>query len=369
MKIVIVHDFLNSFGGAERVTSEISDIFKDAPIYTLFANSKITDKFFKDKKIITSSLQKKAEALGFRHKYLLPFMPRAVEEFNLYDFDIVISSSSAWGKGVITKPETIHISYCHTPTRFLWVDRGDYIKQQNLGFIKNYFVSKILDKIKIWDRLAADRVDYWIANSLVTQDRIKKYYRKESVIIYPPVDTDKFYISNHKKDFFLIVSRLSPYKNISLAVDVFNELGLELVVIGEGPQKQELIAKAKDNIKILGFKSDEEVIKYYQECRAFVFPTFNEDFGLTPVEAMACGKPVIAAGKGGTRETIVEDKTGIFFEEPTKESLKKAINKFLEDENRYNQNDIREHALKFSKNEFDQRIKDFVKDKYNSLVI
>lgn len=360
MKIAIAHDFLNSFGGAERVTLALSEIFPEAPIYTLFINPKNIGDFFKNKKIITSSLQKKVEFLNFRHKYLLPSMPLAVEELNFSDFDVVISSQSAWMKGILTKPETLHISYCHTPTRFLWSDYAEYLKQQRLGFLKKMIVTRILDKIRIWDRIAADRVDWWIANSHATKERIKKYYRKEASVIYPPVDTSRFSLSKKKKDFFLIVSRLSPYKMIDLAVDAFNKLGLELVIIGDGSEREDLEKRAKSNIKFLGFKNDDEVLQYYQECRAFIFPTFDEDFGLTPVEAQACGKPVIAAGRGGTKESIVEGITGEFFNKEDPDYLVGALKLFIKNEKKYKPREIREQALKFDKKIFMEKIKKFI---------
>lgn len=366
MKIAIAHDFLNSIGGAERVTLALSEIFPEAPIYTLFINPKTTGYFFKNKEIITSSLQKKAEFLNFRHKYLLPFMPRAVEEFNLIGFDVVISSSSAWTKGILTKPETVHISYCHTPTRFLWTDTAYYLKQQNLGFIKGIVVRSILSRLRIWDRLAADRVDYWIANSLTTRERIQKYYKKDAEVIYPPVDTSRFKLSAKKEDFFLIVSRLSPYKRIDIAVDAFNKLGLDLVIIGEGSERNELEKRAKNNIKFLGFQDDKEVLKYYAECRAFIFPTFNEDFGLTPVEAMASGKPVISAGIGGARESVIEGVTGEFFNKEDPDYLVGAVKLFLEKEKEYRPRIIREQALKFDKEVFSLKIKKFVEEKHKS---
>lgn len=367
MKVAIAHDFLNSIGGAERVTSALSEIFPEAPIYTLFYNPKITVEGFKDKKIITSSLQKKAQILNFRHKYLLPLMPQAVEEFNFTGFDVVISSSSAWTKGILTKPETIHITYCHTPTRFLWTDYKDYLKQQGIGFIRKFFVRRILSKIRIWDRLAADRVDYWITNSFFTKERIKKFYRKDSEVIYPPVDTSRFKLSKTKGDFFLVVSRLSPYKGIDLAVEAFNKIGLELIVIGEGSQRKELEKKAKSNIKFLGFRSDEEVLKYYKECRAFIFPTFNEDFGLTPVEAMACGKPVIAADSGGAKESVIEGVTGELFNKEDPDYLAGTLKLFLKKEKTYSPKKIREQALKFNKKVFESKIKNFVEEKYNEI--
>jgi len=365
MKVAIAHDFLNQEGGAERVTLALSEIFPEAPIFTLFINNKKIGDAFKKKNIITSSLQKKAHVLNFRHKYLLPFIPQAVEELDFSTFDVVLSSTSAWMKGIITKPETTHISYCHTPTRFLWMNSKDYIFQQNVGFIKSFFIKRILGKIRIWDKVAADRVDYWLANSFLTKERIKKYYKKESEVIYPPVDTEKFSLSKVKKDYFLIVSRLSPYKRIDLAVDAFGKLGLNLIVIGEGSQKKELEKKAKSNIKFLGFLNDQEVLKYYKECRAFVFPSFDEDFGLTPVEAMACGKPVIAAGRGGTRETIKEGITGEFFLKPTVDSLISTANEFIKNEENFRPEKIREEVLKFDKKSFSEKIKNFAEKMYD----
>lgn len=364
MKVAIAHDFLNQIGGAEKVTLALSEIFPEAPIYTLFFNPQGAGKIFSNKKIITSSLQKKAKLLKFRHKYLLPFMAKAVEEFNFTGFDVVISSQSAWMKGILTKPETFHISYCHTPTRFLWSDTTEYLAQQNLGYLKKFFVQRVINNLRIWDRLASERVDYWIANSFFTKRRIKKYYQKEAEVIYPPVDISRFKLSKEKKDFFLVVSRLSPYKQIELVIDAFNKLGLKLFVIGEGSQKRDLERKAKSNIKFFGFLSDDEVLKYYSECRAFIFPTFREDFGLTPIEAMACGKPVIAAGIGGSRETVKEGITGEFFSKPDPDYLIGAIRLFLKKEKSYKPQDIRNHALRFDKKIFFSKIKRLVENKY-----
>lgn len=362
MKVAIAHDFLNVFGGAERVTLALSKIFPKAPIYTLFYNEKKVGEYFSGKKIITSSLQQKVKFLGFRHKYLLPLMPRAVEEFDFRDVDVVISSQSAWMKGIITKPETVHISYCHTPTRFLWTETESYLSQQGIGTFKKWLVLKMIFKIRLWDKLASDRVDYWIANSEFTRARIEKYYRKKATVIYPPVDISKFFKGDNKKDYFLIVSRLSSYKNISLAVDVFNELSLPLRIIGEGQDKIGLEKKAKSNIKFLGYQSDENVVKAYQEARVLIFPTFNEDFGLTPVEAMACGTPVIAAGQGGSKETVIEGQTGEFFYENNKKSLTKAVNRFIKNEKSYRIEDMKARAEEFSQDKFEENINNYVQN-------
>lgn len=362
-KIAIAHDFLSVLGGAERVTLALTEIFPDAPVYTLFYNEKVLSPWFKGKNIITSRLQKKAKFLNFRYKYFLPFMSKSVEEFDFSKFNVVISSSSAWMKGIITKPETLHISYCHTPTRFLWVDFANYFHE--MGFLKKIFAQKIVYKLRTWDMLAADRVDFWIANSNITKQRIKKYYRHNSEIIYPPTDENKFTLSNEKKDYFLIVSRLSAYKMVDIAVDAFNKLGLNLIIIGDGAERKNLEEKAKSNIKFLGFKDDEEILKYYKECRAFIFPTFYEDFGLTPVEAMLCGKPVIAASESGSKESVVSGITGEFFEKPQSELLISAVKKFLENEKKYNPHTIRDHALKFGMENFQNKIKNFVNAKIN----
>jgi len=364
MKVALIHDFLNVLGGAERVLKSLSKIYPEAPIYTLFVNRKNIGDFLSDKKIVTSSLQKKAEFLGFRNKYLLPFLAKAVEEFDFKDYDVVISSQSAWTKGIITKPETIHISYCHTPTRFLWTESSQYLNQHHLDPIRRYFVKKMLYRARIWDMLASDRVDYYLANSKITQKRIKKYYRQDSKVIYPPVNIEKFSPSLNKKDYFLIVSRLSPYKQIDLAVKAFNQLGLPLIIVGEGEQKKELQQMAKSNIKITGYLSDKEMVKYYQEARALIFPTFDEDFGLTPVEAQSCGTGVIAAGRGGSTETIIEGKTGEFFRKATPKSLIKAVERFINNEKKYKPDEIITQAEKFSENHFIKNIKEFVGNAY-----
>jgi len=269
MKPALVHDWLKGIGGAERVLIELHKIFPEAPIYTLLHDPAAWNRHIPQERIRVSGLGRLPAFVRNRRRWLLPFLPVAAEGIDLRDFDVVISSSSAWAKGILTKPETVHISYCHTPTRFLWSDTTEYLEQQKLGSIKGMIVRRMLSRLRLWDRLAVDRVDYWVTNSLVTKERIKKYYRKDAEVIYPPVDTARFRLSKMKKDFFLVVSRLSPYKMVGLAVDAFNKLGLDLVVIGEGSERSELEKRAKSNIKFLGFQNDEEVLRYYEECRAF----------------------------------------------------------------------------------------------------
>lgn len=382
MKIALAHDFLNQLGGAEKTLQALGEIYPNAPIFTLFYDEEFVAKNFPQQKIISSYLQ----GWNFfkkHHKYFLPFLPKAVESLDLANFDLVLSNTSAWTKGILTRPETCHICYCHTPTRFLWDFKARYLEEQRLDPLRKMVVKAILKRIKNWDLQAKERVDFWIANSKNVQGRIEKYYNKKSVVIHPPVDTSKFIISpafggrnntgersadvqieRPSGDYFLIVSRLSPYKGVEMAVKAFNKLKLPLVIVGEGSQKDYLKSIAKGDIKFLGFQSDEEIRQYYSGCRAFIFPTFDEDFGITPIEAGASGRPVIAAGRGGTRESVVEGLTGFFFNEPTPESLTEAVEKFIENEKNFNPQKIREHALQFDIKVFKKKIKEFVEKSY-----
>jgi len=363
MKVALVHDFLNQYGGAERVLKALTEIYPEAPVYTLFYDEELARKYFPQTRFIASFLQKK-KFLRKHHKYLLPFLPVAIESFDFSEYEVVISDSSAWAKGILTKPQTPHISYCHSPTRFLWDWHIQYLKEQKLGKIKKSLVLPLLNYLRLWDLVSAKRVDYWIANSQNTQARIKKFYHQDSVVIYPPLDVSKFKISSSHDDFFLVVSRLSPYKRIDLVIEAFNNLGLPLIVIGEGQDKARLEKMARSNIKFLGFQEDEVVARYYSRCRALIFPTFDEDFGLVPLEAMASGRPVIAAGRGGTRETIVEGKTGLFFNQPTIDSLIKAIRKFFDLEDQFNPEEIRRHAGQFESKIFKEKLAAFVQKAY-----
>ncbi|MDD5490118.1 MAG: glycosyltransferase [Candidatus Moranbacteria bacterium] len=359
-KVALVHDFLNQYGGAERVLSVLHEIFPEAPIYTLLYDPAKMRGKFKDAEIRPSFLQKFPKFLKKRHKWLLPLMPTAPETFNLRDFDLVVSSSSAFAKGIIVKPKTIHVSYCHSPMRYSWDWNEKYLDEQGLGPKRRILARMLLNYIRMWDRVAADRVDFFIANSHHTKERIKKYYGQESVVVHPPVEIGhsetKFplgsLVSKHG-EYFLIVSRLSPYKKIEIAVEAMNKLGLPLVVIGEGSPKYVKYLKsiAGHKTKFLGFLPDEKIKKHFAECRAFIFPG-EDDFGIAPVEAMSFGKPVIALRRGGATETVVEGETGEFFNEPTIEVLADAVRRFQENEKNYDPEKIRAQAEKFSKEKF-----------------
>lgn len=377
LKVALVHDFLINFGGAERVLGVLAEMFPKAPIYTLLYDKEKMGNRFENREIRTSFLQRFPKFLRNHYRWLLPFYMVAPETFDLREYDLIISSSGAWSKGLVTKLNTIHIAYLHSPMRFAWEPQAQSLKSKVQRFISRI----LLNYIRIWDRLAAERPDYLISNSKYTQERIKKYYRRESVVIYPPAyDSDKnsklkFQISNFKSNpndqitkyqkntgYFLIISRLSPYKNVELAIRAFNKLELPLVVIGEGKQKKFLDKIAGNNCQILGWQSDDGVENYYANARAFIFPG-EDDFGLTIVEAMSHGIPVIAYKKGGAKEIIEEGKSGEFFEADTPEVLADAVRRFMEKENLYAKEVIIKRAQEFSKERFKHELKNFINDK------
>ncbi|MDD3487296.1 MAG: glycosyltransferase [Candidatus Moranbacteria bacterium] len=370
LRVALVHDFLNQYGGAERVLEALTEIFPDAPIYTLLYDPVKMRGKFKGKDIQTSFLQKFLKFLKKRPKWLLPFLPTAPETFNLRDFDLVISSSGAWSKGIIVKPKTVHVCYCHSPMRFVWDWNEKYLSDQNLGRSRKLFARLLLNYVRIWDKAAADRPDFFIANSKYTAARIRKYYGRESVVVYPPVEIKDLEpkspigdLGSMREKFFLIVSRLSPYKKIEVAIEAMNKLNLPLTVIGEGEKKyvKYLKSVAGPKTKILGWKSDGKTREHMAGCRAFVFPG-EDDFGITPVEAMSFGKPVIALRRGGARETVVESETGEFFDDPVIESLADAVRRFVRKESEYDAQKIRIHAEKFSKERFIEEIKREIED-------
>ena len=350
LRVALVYDWLDSWGGAERVLLLLYKVFPTAPLYTSIYNSKRTS-WAKTFQIRTSFLQKMPLARKRRRCYT-PLFPIAFESFNFDQYNLIISISSFAAKGIITKPHTGHICYLLTPTRFLWSGQKDYFKDN----FQKKLAKPILCYLKKWDKIAAQRPDQMIATSKNVAQRCQKYYqRKIDQIIYPPVDTKKFYIKGPdpgKKGscpFFLFVSRLEPYKKADLAINTFNDLGWSLKIIGRGSQLNKLKKIAKPNIKFLGHLTDKQLLSYYQTCRGVIYPQ-EEDFGLVPLEAQACGKPVIAYRKGGAKETIIKDKTGVFFNPQNKNALIKTLLKF--NANNYNKNNCRKNAEKFSEKKF-----------------
>jgi glycosyltransferase involved in cell wall biosynthesis len=362
MRVALVHDHLAQDGGAEKVLKVLCEIFPEAPIYTLLYEPENASKNFKDKKIETSIIQRLPG--GVKHyKWYLPFMPMAVEFFDLTSYDLVISDASAFAKGVITSTETLHICYCHTPTRYLWSDTHSYINELNYNKYFKKLISYMMSSLRTWDRQAADRVDSYIANSKFVARRISKYYKRESTVIYPPVDVDKFSIADEVGDYYLIGGRLAPYKRVDIVVEAFKQTGQKLKVFGDGIDMDRLkkIAGDSANIEFVGRVDDEEKAKLYSKCLAFINPQ-EEDFGITAVEAMAAGRPVIAFNRGGACETVKSKVTGEFFYEQKTESLVRLLKNF--DPKSFNSKIIREHALTFSRDRFKQEMKSYIQHEY-----
>ncbi len=365
-KIAIVHDFLLTMGGAERVLLEMAKIYPNAPIYTLVADSKLVAKYFPDRIVHTSFLQNFPRFLTSRHRLLLPFYPVATESLNLRDFEIVLSSSGAWSKGLVTRLYTKHIAYVHSPMRYVWDSYDEYLEV--LKKKKNIFLRGLLSYLRVWDFEAAQRPEVLIANSYYTQKRLKKYYRREAEVIYPPICLPN--ISTEKqpiieKDYFLLVSRLTKIKHVEVVVDAFNRLGFPLVVVGEGREQKVLQKMALENITFRGFVTDEELVHLYTNARALIFPS-EEDFGLAAAESLFCGTPVIAFQYGGIEEIVVPGITGELFLSKTREVLSEAVLRFTQNENQYSLAAMRERVSLFTREQFSASLQKIVLDTYES---
>ncbi len=352
MCVALVHDMLTQYGGGEKVLKALAEKYPDAPIFTLIYDEKKLGHIFPKERINTSFLQKMPMAKE-KYKWYLPLMPYAIEHLDLSDFDLIISSSSAFAKGIITNPESVHICYCHTPTRYLWIDSQKYIKNLRYNEAVKKIISLFLTRLRLWDMLSVNRVDKFIANSGNVKSRIKKYYGRDSEVIYPPVETNNFSIAKEKGNYFLAGGRLVPYKKFDLIIKAFNKLDIPLKIFGIGLEMENLMKKANKNIEFLGFITEKEKQKLYSEALAFINPQ-EEDFGITLVESMASGTPVIAYHRGGSKEALKEHIAGEFFYEQTWESLAEKIVNF--DKNKYNSELIKQEAEKFNVEEFKRRI-------------
>ena len=360
MKIALVHDYLAQDGGAEKVLEAMQEVFPEAPTFALFFDP---ERFphLKGKDIRTSFLQK-VPGIRRRYQWLFALMPYATESLDLSGFDVVISNTSAFAKGVITRHDALHICYCHTPTRYLWSDTHAYVQELRLPKFAKAFLLWFLSYLRVWDQAAANRVDLFLANSKTVQARIAKYYRRASTLLYPPVDSHRFAISPDPKTYFLIGGRLVSYKRFDIAIEAANRTGIPLKIFGTGPMEASLRKMAHKNIEFLGRVSPEKQAELYAGAIAFLHPQ-EEDFGITAVESMAAGCPVIAFKKGGACETIIEGMTGEFLTEQSWEKLAEILLHF--DRNRYDPAAIKAHAEQFARRTFQEGLLRFVESSWN----
>ncbi len=359
LRIALVHEWLTTLGGSDRVLLALHELFPSAPVYTsLYAPDRLPEPF-RAMNVHTTWLQSLPGAVD-RHRLLVPLMPLAFRSLDLHGFQVVLTSSHACAKGVRVDPDAIHICYCHTPMRYAWDLDSEYVG--GMPLLARPAARATLAWLRRWDRAAAQRVDHFIANSQFVADRIRRHYGRDATVIHPPVDVEFFTPDGSAEKqqhdpFFLVVSRLVPYKRVDLGVQAFNQLGWPLVVVGRGPEAARLRAMARPNVKFVGEVSDEQLRDYYRRCRALVFPG-EEDFGIVPVEVQACGRPLIAYARGGALETVVPGRTGVFFDSQTVEALVPAVRSF--DPEAFDPTVIRCHAERFSRRKFHEQVMAFV---------
>ena len=351
-RIGIVHDWLPVYAGAERVLEQMLSVFPESALYSLIEFLPEDQRaFLGGRDVTTSFIQRLPFARRF-YRHYLPLAPMAIEQFDLTDHDVVVSSSYAVAKGVLTRADQLHVSYVHSPIRYAWDLYHDYMKQGRLSGLRGLVARAVLHYLRMYDVTTAPRVDVFLANSQHVARRIWKTYRRPAQVVYPPVDVDRFTRRDEKENYYLTMSRLVPYKRIDLLVEAFTEMpDKELVVIGEGPEYEAIKKLAGPNVTMLGYQPDDAVTYYMERARAFLFAA-EEDFGIVPVEAQACGTPVIAYGRGGAQETVVPGVTGVFFPEQTVEHVKAAVYEFERIRGRLNPEDIRAQAERFSVSAF-----------------
>ena len=361
MKVALVHDWLTVIGGSEKVFQEIAKMFSTADIFTLIAVDETISSLGLGSHQITTSFLQNFPFAKTKYRSYLPLFPLAIEQFDLTGYDLVISSSHAVAKGVLTNPNQIHVCYCHSPIRYAWDLHYQYLRSAGLNSgIKAAFVKYVLHRIRQWDIISANRVDYFIANSDYIAKRIKKIYNRDCNVIYPNVAIEDFEPVQVKEDFYVTCSRFVSYKKIDLIVEAFNGMpGKKLVIIGDGPDFKKIKKMAGKNITLMGYQPFEILKHFLSSAKALVFAA-EEDFGIISVEAQACGTPVIAYCKGGSRETVINKKTGIFFSEQTADSITKAVYQFESEISTFNYLEIANHAAKFSTERFKKEFMDYL---------
>ncbi len=374
IKKALIYDWYTVYGGAERCNESFNTIWPDLENFALidFLDTAQRESILKGKAVNTSFIQKLPFAKKHYRKYL-PLFPYAIEQFDLKEYDLILSCSSCISKGVLTSHDQLHISYVLSPVRYAWDLYSQYLVESNLHKgIKGFFAKLILHYLRIWDRATSNRPDFYITLSNYVAKRIKKIYGKESIVIYPPVDINAFTISNTTADYFITSSRMVPYKKMDLIVEAFSQTPYKLIVIGDGPDMKKVKSKASSNITIMGYVERDEMIALTQKAKAFIFAA-EEDFGIAPVEAQACGVPVIAFGNGGALETIKgkfpeeqisKTDTGVFFYQQSVPSLLEGINFFMDNEEKFDKSTIRENAKRFSTERFEKEIKETVEQLY-----
>lgn len=362
LKIALVHDWLTGMRGGEKILEVLCELYPEATLFTLLHNKGSVSETIENMRIRTSFI----ERLPFKaskYRNYLPLFPLAIESLDFSEFDLILSTSHAVAKGARPAPGALHVCYCHTPMRYVWELYDEYFGPRRAGMVKRAAMSIIAPRLREWDVRTSDRVNFFIANSRNVANRIRQYYRKPADVIHPPVNINQFAVSKKDEGYYLIVSALVPYKRVDLAIETFNQLGERLLIVGTGPESKRLQSIANKNIQFLGWQTDQELSRLYAGCRALIFPGI-EDFGIVPLEAMASGKPVLAFGKGGALETVVDDlrfPTGLFFREQSVQALKDTLAKFST--LKFDPLTIRAHAERFARPQFKERMRLYVEEK------
>lgn len=356
MKIALAHDWLNQMGGAENVLEILVEMFPKSPVFTTIYAPELMPDSYKAWKIVTSWLNH-APGIHRHHQPYLPLYPAAVRSLDVSEFDAILSNKSGFIHGLNTSPTQKHLCYCLAPTRYVW-DYQSYAQRESMGRVTDALLSPMIAALRRWDYAAAQRVDYFCAISTDIQQRIKKYYNRDSIVIHPPIDTDRFQpIAHPTEDYYFIISRLIPYKRIDLAVKAFNKMGKRLIIAGDGRDRAALEALAAPNIEFTGRLPWADVTQLMANCKAFIFPGY-EDFGITPLEAQSAGRPVIAFGAGGALDTVIDGETGIYFHKQTEDALIEAVNRF--EGMTFDPEYIRSHAEKFGIKRFQRQLRDWM---------